>query len=61
MNITVTEFQVLESFDPTQNKIWKVELQYRQVLKTSMGSTVYTGPWESVTRVRTNVTEMKTL
>ena len=29
MNITVTEFQVVENYDAVQNKVWKVELQYR--------------------------------
>ena len=40
MNLTVTEFQVVENYDALQNKIWKVELQYRQVIRTDHGGTV---------------------
>ena len=39
MNLTVTEFQVVENYDALQNKIWKVELQYRQVIRTDHGGT----------------------
>jgi hypothetical protein len=59
MNNTVTEFQVVETFDVLQNKIWKVELQYRQVIRTDHGGTVYAGNWETVPRVRLNCPEMK--
>ena len=59
MNNTVTEFQVLESFDTEQNKVWKVELQYRQVLKSSQGNVIYAGSWESATRARTFAPEIK--
>ena len=59
MNLTVTEFQVVENYDALQNKIWKVELQYRQVIRTDHGGTVYTGNWETVPRVRIYNPEMK--
>ena len=59
MNNTVTEFQVLERYDPGQQKVWRVELQYRQVIKNASGSVVYAGFWEIVPRVRIHETEMK--
>ena len=52
MNNTTTEFQVAEFYDPEQRKIWKVELQYRQVIRTSAGNVSYTGTWERVPRER---------
>ena len=58
MNNTVTEFQIEEYYDPVQNKIWKVQLQYRQVLKTSSGSVIYTGSWEVVPRIRITTPQM---
>ena len=51
MNNTTTEFQVAEYYDPEQKKIWKVELQYRQVIYMN-GSAYSTGPWERVPRFR---------
>ena len=59
MNNTVTEFQVLERYDPTQQKVWRVELQYRQVIKGPSGSVVYAGFWEIVPRVRVHESEIK--
>ncbi len=59
MNNTVTEFQVLERYDPVQQKVWRVELQYRQVIKNAGGSTIYAGFWEIVPRVRIHEAEIK--
>ena len=59
MNNTVTEFQVLERYDPEQQKVWRVELQYRQVIKGPGGSVVYAGFWEIVPRVRIHEMEIK--
>ena len=59
MNNTVTEFQVLERYDVIQQKIWRVELQYRQVVRTDHGGTVFTGNWETVPRVRIHEQEIK--
>ncbi len=52
MNITVTEFQVVERYDSTKQKVWRVELQYRQVIKTDSGSTIYSSNWVTVPRTR---------
>ena len=57
MNNTVTEFQVAEFYDPEQKKIWKVELQYRQVVRTTGGVVSYTGTWERVPRFRYDTKE----
>jgi len=59
MNNTVTEFQVLERYDVIQQKVWRVELQYRQVIKNAGGSTIYAGFWETVPRVRIHEAEIK--
>ena len=59
MNLTVTEFQVVENYDALQNKIWKVELQYRQVVKNSSGNTIYVANWETVPRIRIYNSEIK--
>lgn len=59
MNNTVTEFQVLERYDALQQKVWRVELQYRQVIKNASGSVVYAGFWEIVPRVRIHEMEIK--
>jgi hypothetical protein len=56
MNNTVTEFQILECFDPEKNKIWKVELEYRQVVLES-GIYLYTSPWKKVHRTRVAMRE----
>lgn len=56
MNNTVTEFQVLECFDPDKNKIWKVELEYRQVVIEN-GVYMYTSPWRKVHRARVAMRE----
>ena len=56
MNNTVTEFQILESFDPDKNKIWRVELEYRQVVIEN-GVYMYTSPWKKVHRTRVNMIE----
>jgi hypothetical protein len=56
MNSVVTEFQVLECFDPDKNKIWKVELEYRQVVIDN-GMYMYTSPWKKVHRTRVNMIE----
>ena len=52
MNITVTEFQVVERYDSTKQKVWRVELQYRQVIETDSGSTIYSSNWVTVPRTR---------
>ena len=58
MNNTVTEFQVVEWYDSDQKKVWKVELQYRQVIYHN--SSVYsTGPWVTVPRNRMYGQEIK--
>lgn len=59
MNLTVTEFQVVETYDPLQKRVWKVELNYRQVVRTDHGGTVYTGNWETVPRMRVYAEEIK--
>ena len=59
MNLTVTEFQLVENYAALQNKIWKVELQYRQVIRTDHGGTIYTGNWETVPRMRVYTPEIK--
>ena len=53
MNLTTVEFQVSEYFDPTKNKIWKVELQYREIVRDSqtMGY-LYSGHWKTVPRMQ---------
>ena len=57
MNNTVTEFQIMEYYDPEKDKIWKVELQYRQVIKTSAGNISYADSWERVPRQRYDLRE----
>ena len=52
-----TEFQVAEYFDTLQNKIWRVELQYRRVVKDAYGTISYCSNWEKVQRVRLFHTE----
>ena len=52
-----TEFQVAEYYDAQQNKLWKVQLEYRKIIKDINGSVYYTGPWMKVNRVRINATE----
>lgn len=47
-----TEFQVIEMFDSYQNKVWRVQLEYRKVVKNINGMYEYTGPWTKVPRVR---------
>lgn len=59
MNNTVTEFQVLERYDPVQQKVWRVELQYRQVIKNASGSVVYADFWQMVPRTRVFEQEIK--
>ena len=58
MNNTVTEFQVLERYDALKDKVWRVELQYRQVIYMQ-GSTYATGPWTTVPRIRVHEQEIK--
>ena len=59
MNNTVTEFQVLERYDALKDKVWRVELQYRQVIKGPGGSVVYADFWQMVPRVRVHEAEIK--
>ncbi len=54
-----TEFQVIEHYDAEKNKIWKVELNYRKVVKSIHGHYEYTGPWIVVPRVRAFSPEVK--
>lgn len=54
-----TEFQVVEMFDSDQNKIWRVQLEYRKVVKNINGNYEYMGPWIIVPRVRTFQKEIK--
>jgi hypothetical protein len=57
MNNLVTEFQVVEYFDSDKKKIWKVELQYRQVVM-DRGNYMYTTSWQRVERVRVEAPEL---
>ena len=58
MNVEAfTEFQVAEYYDTQQNKLWKVQLEYRKVIKNTSGGYVYVGEWIKVPRVRMNVLE----
>lgn len=52
MNDVHTEFQVVEYYDSTLAKVWRVELQHRRVVKDSYGAIYYSGNWETVPRVR---------
>ncbi len=53
MNLTTVEFQVGEFYDPAQKKIWKVELQYRQVVRDPINfSYLYMGEWKTVPRMQ---------
>ena len=54
-----TEFQVVEMFDAQQNKIWRVQLEYRKVVKNINGAYEYTGPWIMVPRIRYDRLEQK--
>lgn len=52
MNDVHTEFQVAEYYDSALAKVWRVELQYRRVVKDAYGTIHYCGNWETVPRVR---------
>jgi hypothetical protein len=57
MNQIHTEFKVVEFYDQAKNKIWKVELQYKQDIKDSYGNIVNAGFWTTVPRERFNMIE----
>ena len=52
MNQLHTQFKVVEFYDDEKNKIWKVELQYKQDIKDQIGNIVSTGYWTAVPRER---------
>ncbi len=53
MNLTTVEFQVSEYYDPTKNKIWKVQLEYREVVRDPTNfSYLYMGQWKTVPRMQ---------
>jgi hypothetical protein len=57
MNQLHTEFKVVEYYDQTKNKIWKVELQYKQDIKDQYGNMVNAGYWTTVPRERCHLIE----
>ncbi len=57
MNQLHTQFKVVEFYDQTKNKIWKVELQYKQDIKNSYGNIVTSGYWTSIPRERMTIME----
>ena len=52
MNQLHTQFKVVEFHDLEKNKIWKVELQYKQEIKDQFGNIVTSGLWTPVPRER---------
>ncbi len=57
MNQLHTQFKVVEYYDETKNKIWKVELQYKQDIKDQYGNIVNAGFWTTVPRERFHMIE----
>lgn len=57
MNQLHTQFKVVEFFDPQKNKIWRVELQYKQDVRDSFGNTITYGNWTPVPRERLSMQE----
>ena len=57
MNQLHTQFKVVEFYDQEKNKIWKVELQYKQDVKDAYGSVVSQGYWTAVPRERMTMVE----
>jgi hypothetical protein len=57
MNQLHTQFKVVEFYDQEKNKIWKVELQYKQDIKDHYGNIINTGYWTSVPRERYTAAE----
>lgn len=53
------EFQVMEYNDPEKNKIWKVELQHRHLIKDEYNSTLRDTGWLTVPRIRIDAAEVK--
>jgi len=60
MNQLHTQFKVVEFYDQDKNKIWKVELQYKQDIKDQYGHIVQTGYWTCVPRERYTMSELIT-
>lgn len=60
MNELHTQFKVVEFYDQEKNKIWKVELQYKQDLKDQYGNIVQTGYWTAIPRERMTMMEYTT-
>lgn len=58
MNQLLTQFKVVEFYDREKNKIWKVELQYKQDVKDQYGSIVTSGYWNIVPRERIDMVEI---
>ena len=58
MNEIHTQFKVVEFYDQEKNKIWRVELQYKQDVKDQYGGIVLYGNWIPVTRERMNISEV---
>lgn len=57
MNQLHTQFKVVEYYDSSKNKIWKVELQYKQDIKDQYGNIVNAGFWTTVPRERYQAVE----
>lgn len=57
MNQLHTQFKVVEFYDHEKNKIWKVELQYKQDTKDQFGNIVAHGFWTAVPRERLTMLE----
>lgn len=53
------EFQVTEYYDPEKNKIWKVELQHRHLIKDEYNSTLRDTGFLTVPRIRVEASELK--
>lgn len=52
------EFQVTEYYDREKNKIWKVELQHRHILKDENGSILRDTGFLTVPRIRIEMAEV---
>jgi len=50
-------YKSVEFFDPQKNKIWRVELQYKQDVKDPFGNIVTYGNWTTVPRERLSMQE----
>lgn len=51
------EFMVAEYYDREKNKVWKVELQHRYIIKDEFGSVLRDSGYNTVPRSRIDASE----